>query len=183
MPTSDPGISDGAVAGARVRGRAPASRGFTLVEILVVMVILAIGGAVAVASIARDERGIAAREARRFAGALEYAAARAQARAETLGVSAEGRVVRFWRRDDVTNRWSPVSDDDTLGTRTLPESFQAAPLTYAGQRVAENAIVPLKASGRNEPFVFIIVSPAFRVALASDPLNRVAIDGPSPTAP
>src|SRR5215831_18834392 len=85
--------------------------GFTLVEILIVIVIIAIGAAVAVATIERDERGVAAREARRFAGALEYAATRAQARAETLGVSAEGRVVRFWRRDDETGRWSPVGDD------------------------------------------------------------------------
>ena len=46
-------------------------RGFTLVEILVVIVILGIAAGLAVVAIAPDERELSAREARRFAGALE----------------------------------------------------------------------------------------------------------------
>ena len=50
------------------------------------------------------------REARRFAGALEHAATRAQARAETLGASAEGNAWRFWRRDADTGRWQVLAE-------------------------------------------------------------------------
>jgi type II secretion system protein H len=162
-----------------IGGRRP--HGFTLVEILVVLVIIALVGGLALVTLERDERRLAAREAKRFAGALEFAAARAQARNETLGVSAD-RTIRFWRREPSGERWLPL-DDDVLGAHVLPEPLLATPLSYAGQRVAANTIVPLRASGRNEPFAFALASPAWLVVLAADPLNRVSIDEPVPNAP
>ena len=147
-------------------------RGFTLVEILVVIVILGIAAGLAVVAIAPDERELSAREARRFAGALEYAAKRAQWRNEMLGVSAARRVVRYWRRDVVNDRWQVVDDDDVLRTRALPEPLDAMAVAYAGRALASDAIVPLRASGRNEPFAFALSTPAWRTIVALDPLNR-----------
>src|SRR5579862_3548709 len=116
--------------------------GFTLVEILVVIVIFGIVAGLAVAFVAPGERDLSAREARRFAGALEYAAARAQWRNEMLGVSADGRVVRFWHREAANDRWLPVDDDEVLRPETLPSAMQAVALRYAGRAPAANAIVP-----------------------------------------
>jgi general secretion pathway protein H len=160
-----------------------AVRGFTLVEILVVIVILGIAAGLAVVAIAPDERELSAREARRFAGALEYAAKRAQWRNEMLGVSAARRVVRYWRRDVVNDRWQVVDDDDVLRTRALPEPLDAMAVAYAGRALASDAIVPLRASGRNEPFAFALSTPAWRTIVALDPLNRASIAGPSTAAP
>ena len=101
MPTSGRGTCSPA-SGERTRA---ATSGFTLVEILVVIVILGIAAGVAIVSAAPDERDLSAREARRFAGALEYAAQRAQFRNELLGVSATGRAIRYWRRDLTNDRW------------------------------------------------------------------------------
>ena len=157
----------------------PSPRGFTLVEILVVLVILAVAGGLAVVTLDRDDRGTASREAKRFAGALEYAAQRAQWRNETIGVTAEGPEIRFWRREPSGERWQPIVDDDVLAPRRLPERFAAGAVVYAGQPVASNAVVPLRPTGRNEPYVFELASPEWHILLASDPLNRVAIDGPS----
>jgi general secretion pathway protein H len=160
-----------------------AVRGFTLVEILVVIVILGIAAGLAVVAIAPDERELSAREARRFAGALEYAAKRAQWRNEMLGVSAARRVVRYWRRDVVNDRWQVVDDDDVLRTRALPEPLDAMAVAYAGRALASDAIVPLRASGRNEPFAFALSTPEWRTIVALDPLNRASIAGPSTAAP
>jgi type II secretion system protein H len=163
-------------------GRRPLA-GFTLVEILVVIVILGIAAGLALALVDPDERDVSAREARRFAGALEYAAQRAQWRNEMLGVSAERRVLRYWRRDAANDRWLVVDDDDVLRTHALPEPIDALALAYAGRGLASNAIVPLRASGRNEPFAFLFATPRFRTVIAVDPLNRVSIAGPVENRP
>jgi general secretion pathway protein H len=155
--------------------------GFTLVEILVVIVILGLVAGLAVALVDPGERDLSTREARRFAGALEYAAARAQWRNEMLGVSADGGTLRYWRRDPANDRWLVVDDDDVLRAHALPAPLDAMALSYAGRSLASNAIVPLRASGRNEPFAFLLATPRFRTTVALDPLNRASIAGPDST--
>jgi general secretion pathway protein H len=163
--------------------RAPGASGFTLVEILVVIVILGIAAGLTIASVAPDERDLATREARRFAGSLEYAAQRAQFRSELLGVSAAGHSIRDWRRDGANDRWQAIDDDDILRARVLPDPLDAMALAFAGRAVASDAVVPLRASGRNEPFAFVLTTPSSRTIVALDPLNRVSVAGPSALSP
>ena len=160
---------------------AATSSGFTLIEILVVVALLAIVGAVASLALVPDERGVLEREARRFAGALEYAALRAQLRHETLGVLAttgdQGSQWRFLVRA-ADGRWQPLAGDEALDAHALPPSVAVRPLAYAGRELPADAIVPLRASGRNEPYAFALRSAAFDASVSADPLNRVLIVGP-----
>jgi general secretion pathway protein H len=153
-----------------------ARSGFTLIEVLVVLAIIAIAVGVAVLAYDGNDRDRATREARRFAGALEHAAARAQARSETLGASASDSAWRFWRRDAESGRWQPLADDDTvLAARALPAPMRIASTSYSGREVPADTIVPFRPTGRNEPFTFELTSRDARLVLAGDPLNRIAI--------
>jgi general secretion pathway protein H len=158
------------------------TRGFTLLELLVVVAILGLAAAIGYATLERDDRGTLDREARRFAGALEYAVQRAQLRHETLGVSAERTQWRFWRRGD-DGRWQPLAGDDALAARTLPPPVTANVASYAGRSVADDVIVPLRASGRNDPAAYVLRAGTYAATVATDPLNRVAISGPHAEAP
>ena len=160
-----------------------AAHGFTLIEILVVVAIIAITAGLASLAFETDDRGSVAREAKRFAGALEHASARAQWRGETIGVSADGDGWRFWQRPAELNRWQPLTEDDVLGAHRLPSGIIAAPLTFAGQALPANSIVPLRASGRNEPFAFAIIGKDARAVLSADPLNRVTVSASGATSP
>jgi len=137
-----------------------------------VIVVLAIAASVAVVAFDDSDRDRTTREARRFAGALEHAAARAQVRAETLGASADGGAWRFWRRD-AGGQWQPVGDDDVLAPHALPPGLAVTALTYGGAQLEPDAIVPLRPTGRNEPFAFALAGKETRLVLAGDPLNRV----------
>ena len=161
-----------------------ALRGFTLVEILVVIVILGIAAGLTIASVAPDERDLAAREARRFAGSLEYAAQRAQSRSETARRLRGGGIRSATGVATVrTIAGKPIDDDDILRARALPDPLDAMALAFAGRAVASDAIVPLRASGRNEPFAFVLTTPASRTIVALDPLNRVSVAGPGALSP
>jgi type II secretion system protein H len=152
------------------------SEGFTLVEILVVLAIIAIAAGVAVVAYDGSDRDRAIREARRFGGALEHAAARAQARSETLGASAYEGTWRFWKRDADSGRWQPLADDDTvLAAHTLPSPMLLTPTSFSGREVGGDTIVPFRPTGRTEPFTFELRSRDARLVLAGDPLNRIAV--------
>jgi general secretion pathway protein H len=148
-------------------------RAFTLLELLVVLMVIGVSAGLVYVNVGGDERRSAAREAKRLAGAVEHAAALAQWRGETLGVSAEGHGYRFWRRD-ADGRWSPVGDDDVLA-----EGHAVSAATYAGAPVAGDVIVPFRASGRNEPFALTLTSPVGAFTVSADPLNRVRIEPPA----
>jgi general secretion pathway protein H len=150
--------------------------GFTLVEVLVVLAIVAIAAGVAAVAYDGSDRDRVIREARRFAGALEHAAARAQARSETLGASAEEGTWRFWKRDADSGRWQPLADDDTvLAAHVLPSAMRVAPTSFSGREIPADTIVPFRPTGRNEPFTFELASRDARLVLAGDPLNRIAV--------
>ena len=70
-----------------------------------------------------------------------------------------------------------MSADDVLEPRALPASLRVTVREYAGLPVAADAILPLRASGRNEPYVIQIASPEWFTLLAVDPLNRVTLTG------
>jgi len=157
--------------------------GFTLIEILVVVVILAIAAGLVVTASAPDEAGTLRREAQRIGGVLEHAAAIAQVRAQTLGVDAAGAELRFWQRVDGTDDWVPVADDDVLASRALPPPLTLAGATYGGRTLAPRTLVPLRASGRNEPSSYVLRGQAWQATIALDPLNRVSIGPPVAFAP
>ena len=162
----------------------PRFRGFTLAEILVVLFVVGIAAALTFAQLDRDPRDTLEREGRRFAAALEHAALLAQWKNQTLGISAGGGVYRFWRRGTSSEgngeTWLALSDDDVLATRALPAPLMAVPRLYAGAPVPSEAVLPLSPSGRNEPFVIALASPEWQILLTADPLNRVALIGPTP---
>ncbi len=158
---------------------ASAGRGFTLAEVLVVLVVIGLAAGFAYARFDSDPRQALEREARRFASAVEHAALLAQWKNETLGLSAGGGTYQFWRRGTTAEgeRWLPLGDDELLQARALPTPFGVAVQEYAGQVPPPDAIIPLVPSGRNEPYVIQIASPEWLERLSVDPLNRVTLSG------
>ena len=119
-----------------------------------------------------DDRRIVQREATRFAAALEQAIASAQWQGQTLGVSGEGASYRFWRQDGGAE-WHVITEEENLAPRALPEGFDVHAERYAGAAVAPNVILPLRATGRNDPYELALSSPNWTAHIGADTLNRV----------
>lgn len=99
--------------------------GFTLLEMLVVVVIMGILVGTVSVRLQPDARDQLHIEAGRLAQLLELAAQEARLTGHAIAWVSDGFGYRFWRQggDDL---WSEVRDDDALRARTLPHGMVIA---------------------------------------------------------
>ena len=124
------------------------SLGFTLVEILVVIVIIGIVtvGAMLSMSFLGSDRQMGA-EADRLAALINYAEEQANLQTRELGLYCTSSGYRFLTFDARSNLWVPVTGDDALRTRQLPDGLQLK-LNVDGQDVVlKDQMPPLPPPG------------------------------------
>jgi general secretion pathway protein H len=94
-------------------------RGFTLIEMLVVLMIMGLFVGLVSAITRPDDRAVLRLEAERLSQLLDFAAAEAQLTGKSIAWTADGSDYRFWRAAEDSN-WSEIRDSELLRMRTLP---------------------------------------------------------------
>ena len=107
MPTLAPGISDAVKQAA----------GFTLIEILVVLLVMGLAAGLIGVIAQPDARARLKSEAERLAGALDLAATEARLTGQAFAWTSDGASYRFWRRRDDAG-WTDAGE--ALRGRSLP---------------------------------------------------------------
>jgi len=105
------------------------ARGFTLIEMLVVLLIMGLFVGL-VSSIAKpDDRAMLRVEAERLAQLLDLAATKARLTGRSIAWTTDGPGYLFWQFGDDAY-WAEIRDDDSLRARTLPQG-----MTLSGLRI------------------------------------------------
>jgi general secretion pathway protein H len=95
------------------------ARGFTLIEMMVVLGVMGLCVALAMVAARPDDRAEARVEAQRLAAVLDIAAATARMSGTSLAWTADGAGYRFWRLDARAG-WREIAGDELLKPRALP---------------------------------------------------------------
>jgi general secretion pathway protein H len=135
MPTSATGIS--------ISSRA---RGFTLIEILVVVVIIGVmaTGALLSLSSVGDDRGLKNENDRLYA-LMNYAREQAELQTREFGIRVFDGGYEFLAFDPFKNEWARIADDDALRSRTLPPDMSIA-VRIEGRRI----VLPKRPDGKSK---------------------------------
>ncbi|MEO8136716.1 MAG: prepilin-type N-terminal cleavage/methylation domain-containing protein [Betaproteobacteria bacterium] len=149
------------------------TRGFTLIEMLVVLVIIGLGAGLVALQLGHDTGATLRQECERLRTSLEYAAQLAQWRREPLVWEADQQGYRFLRPDP-KGEWREEVDAE-LARHVLPEALHVRATGPAG--TPQPLRVLFRASGRNDPYAIVVDAAQGSWAIRADPLNRV-VAGP-----
>jgi len=148
--------------------------GFTLIEMLVVLLIMGIFVGL-VSTIARpDDRALLRVEAERLAQLLDLAATQSRLTGKSIAWTADGPGYRFWRFSEDTY-WSEIVDDDSLRARTLPQGMVIAAMRVENMRPPEHMRLEFNPYGATSSFNVEIALGAARYTVAGSPIGDVRV--------
>ncbi len=125
--------------------------GFTLVELLVVMVVMGIALGIVVVQLMPDDKTTLREEAAKLALLLENAGLEARSSGRSMAWSSENSRYLFWKKNTY-NDWTRIEDDTIFRPRVLPQGIQIGDVTQDDQPVKPGEHLALSASAFAPPF-------------------------------
>ncbi|MDK2125848.1 type II secretion system minor pseudopilin GspH [Parachitinimonas caeni] len=169
MPISAPGHFDPVTAPRRLP-----QLGFTLIEVMVVLVIITVVIALAAVKFGEPAEARLRREAERLSLLFESARDEAIASGAQLAWEPQKLGYRFVKRDEQA-QWVAISDNDSLRQRDLADGQHFGELRVNRQPLAPGGRLLFSPSGVNDPFTVVLLDEERRVQLDADAMGRLSI--------
>jgi general secretion pathway protein H len=157
------------------RTSGPRSRGFTLLEVLVIVVIIAILATAVGVKIAPDSRQLLRDEAVRLAALLGHARDEAIATGGALAWQSTAEGYRFVQRAP-DRSWQPITRDASLRPRTLPAGMSLAAIELSTRSANTDPLIVLAPTGIHDPFRITLAFGDHRLRVVSDGVHTPLVE-------
>ena len=154
-------------------------RGYTLLELMVVLVVVGISVGLVSAHFMKNDDDTLQEESMRLVALMEYAADSASSGGHWLAWSPSSSGYRFLQRYEDKNIWQPITNDDVLRERQLPEGVRMVSANSQQTAGASPVMIMLSPSGIHAPFqIELTIGKAKRV-VTGNLLGQVDIFNPN----
>lgn len=148
-------------------------RGFTLVEMLVVLLIMGMLVGLVSASAQPDDKAVLRLEADRLAQLMDLAVTESRLSGKSIAWTASGPAYRFWKLNEDLG-WLPIVDD-VLRARTLPQGMTIYGMRLENTRSPEQMRVEFTPYGPAISFSVDMSLGDARYTLANSPIGEVRV--------
>ena len=150
------------------------SRGFTLIEMLVVLMIMGLFIGLVSTITQPDDRATLQLEADRLSQLLDFAATEARLSGKSIAWTADASGYRFWRSAD-DGTWSEVLDSELLRARTLPQGVTVSDFRVENMRPQGAMRLEFAPQGSSLAFAIGMSLGAERYAVTGSPVGDVRV--------
>lgn len=151
------------------------SRGFTLLEILVVMAIAVVMLGVAVVNLNDSGERATMNEADHLSIMLEAARDDATYSGKQMAFSTDGTGYQFWIDDDKQNQWRSLAGSAHLASGKLSHDVKIIGQYVNGKEQQLGERLVFAADGVSEPFILVLQGGRTQVQVAADVLGRIEV--------
>jgi general secretion pathway protein H len=150
------------------------SRGFTLIEMLVVLMIMGLFVGLVSTITQPDDRAVLQLEAERLSQLLDFAATEARLTGKSIAWTADGSGYRFWRSGD-DGAWSEIRDSELLRERTLPQGMAVSDFRVENMRPQGSMRLEFTPQGSSLAFTISMSLGTARYAVTGSPVGEVRV--------
>lgn len=152
----------------------PQARGFTLLEVLVVLLIMGLLLGLVSVVVMPGERARLGVESERLARLIALAGEEARLGGHAIAWTAEAPGYRFWRHDPKSG-WQPMEGNDLLRPRALPAGMVVTGLMVENSPVAGPVRLEFAANGTATAFTLGLGLGAASATIAGSPVGAIVV--------